>query len=193
MRAAPTPLEAKEATDAELLASVADGNLGSLGKLYDRHARDVWRVVRRVTRGADDVEDVVHATFLKLPQLAASFDGRASCRNWLCGIGVRLALRRGRTLHRFTQMLARYAAARHEPAVVDPETHASRRQEMAVFERALRALPDKKRAVFVLIELEGLGHGDVAEALEIPVATVRTRLWSAKQTLREALRKGGAA
>jgi RNA polymerase sigma-70 factor (ECF subfamily) len=176
-----------ERGDAELLAAIAEGDLGALGVIYDRYARDVWRVVHRVMQGSRDVEDVVHATFLKLPDLARSFDGRASCRNWLCGIGARVALRHGRGLRRLASMLARFGEVVERHSAVDPELIASQREEVASLESALALLSPKRRAVFVLIELEGLDHTSVAEALDIPQATVRTRLFGAREALRSAL------
>jgi len=74
----------------------------------------------------------------------------------------------------------------------DPERRASNAQELAVLERALAKLGEKKRAVFVLVELEQLSTEEAAKALEIPPATVRTRLFHARQELQEALRKGAA-
>jgi RNA polymerase sigma-70 factor (ECF subfamily) len=180
-------LDASERSDPALLAAVALGDLSALGVLYDRYARDVWRVLSRVMRDSSDVEDVVHATFLNLPEIAGSFDGRPSCRNWICGVAVRLALRRGRSVQRFARMLSRFAeTAWHQPAA-DPERQAMHRQDLAAFERALSSLSEKKRAVFVLVELQGLSQEEVARLLEIPAATVRTRLFGARQILREAI------
>jgi RNA polymerase sigma-70 factor, ECF subfamily len=184
-RSAPRP----ERSDAELLTAIADGDLGALGTLYDRYARDVWRVVYRVLGGSGDVDDVVHATFLQLPGLARTFDGRPSCRNWLCGIGARIALRHGRGVRRFAAMLTRFGevARRHVP--IDPEVAASQREEVVSLERALASLSPKRRAVFILVELEGFDHASVARALDIPLATVRTRLFGARELLRDALRQ----
>ncbi len=179
------------ATDAELLASVAAGDLAALGEIYDRHARDVWRAVRRTLGDASDVEDVVHQMFLKLPQIAPSYDGRASCRGWLCGIGVRLALRHRRGVGRFRRMLGAFGDTVHGRHEHDPERQAAGNQELAVLEGALAALSEKKRAVFVLVELEGLSTEDAARALAIPAATVRTRLFHARRELQEALDQGG--
>jgi RNA polymerase sigma-70 factor (ECF subfamily) len=176
-------------TDAELLAAVSAGDLSALGTLYHRHARDVWRVLDRVTNGSSDVEDVLQTTFLNLPRLAARFDGRASsCRNWLCGVATYLALRHGRGLRRFAIMLARLGPATQHASPVNPESQASDREEMETLERAVSALSPKKRAVFVLVECEGLSHSEVADTLQIPLTTVRTRLFAAKDELRAALR-----
>jgi RNA polymerase sigma-70 factor, ECF subfamily len=179
---------ARASTDAELLAAVSAGDLSALGALYDRYAGDVWRVLERVMYGSADVEDVVHATFLTLPRIASNFDGRTpSCRNWLYGVATRLALRHGRGLQRFTAMLSRFVAAQ-QPSRVNPESVASGREELDALERAVADLSPKKRAVFVLVECEGLSHIEVAEALRIPLPTVRTRLFGAKDKLRAALR-----
>jgi RNA polymerase sigma-70 factor (ECF subfamily) len=175
-------------SDPELLRGVAEGNLGALGELYDRYARDVWRAVRRSLSGdADDVEDVVHNLFLKLPQIAPSFDGRATCRAWLCGIGVRLAMRHRRGLGRFRRMLGAFALTQGSSTTRDAEHSASNNEELAVLEAALAALSAKKRAVFVLVELEGLSAEEASKALEVPAATVRTRLFHARQELQAAL------
>jgi len=183
------PLEAA-LTDAELLQAIAREDLGSLGILYDRHAQAVWRVVHRVTSGAGDVDDIVHATFLKIPELAASFDGRPSARSWLIGIAVRIALRHTRTLGRFTLMLRRFAHVTRAEDRLDPEVLSDGRARLVVLERAVARLSPAKRAVFVLIELEGLTHDEVARDLGVPAATVRTRLFHAKRELRKALALG---
>jgi len=179
-----------DATDAALLADIAGGNLEPLGELYDRYARDVWRAVRRALPRGDDVEDVVHATFVNLPRIAFSYDGRANCRNWLCGIAVRLAMRHRRGIGRFRRMLGVFADAPERRPERDPERHASDNQELAVLDRALSRLSEKKRAVFVLVELEGLSAEEAARALDIPAATVRTRLFHARRELQDALERG---
>jgi RNA polymerase sigma-70 factor (ECF subfamily) len=188
--ARPLRPRAVDATDAELLARVAGGHLGAL---YDRYARDVWRAVRRTLPTTADVDDVVHATFLSLPRIAASFDGRASCRNWLCGIGVRFAMRHARGAGRLRRMLGSFAetltGTGHGGR--DPEQRASHQQELAVLDRALARLSEKKRAVFVLVELEGLSAAEAALALEIPAVTARTRLFHARRELQQALQGEG--
>jgi RNA polymerase sigma-70 factor (ECF subfamily) len=189
--AQPLRPRSEKSTDAELLAAVASGHLGALGELYDRYARDVWRAVRRSLPNDADVDDVVHATFLNLPRIAGSYDGRASCRNWLCGIGVRLAMRHRRGAGRLQRMLGSFAQTFIGRKVSDPEQRASNNQELVVLNRALAQLSEKKRAVFVLVELEGLSATEAATALEIPAVTARTRLFHARRELQQALKRGG--
>jgi RNA polymerase sigma-70 factor (ECF subfamily) len=192
LRSAARPSVAFEgdAPDAILVEQVAQGDLGALGELYDRYARDVWRAARRALPDGADVEDVVHATFLNLPRIAGSYDGRDRCRNWLCGIGVRLAMRHRRGAGRFRRMLDAFAGTLGG-WTMDPERKASGHEELAALERAVAALSEKKRAVFVLVELEGLSAEEAARALDVPPATVRTRLFHARRELQEALRRQG--
>jgi RNA polymerase sigma-70 factor, ECF subfamily len=184
---------AQSTTDAQLLAAVAEGDLAALGEIYDRHAADVWRAVRRALGDACDAEDVVHAAFVALPRLAASYDGRPSCRSWLCGIGVHLALRHRRSAFRFRRMLeslAHTVVRRATTETPSPELAASHGETLVTLERALEALSHKKRAVFVLVEMEGLSAEEAARALGIPAATARTRLFHARRELQEALEEG---
>jgi RNA polymerase sigma-70 factor (ECF subfamily) len=166
---------------------VATGDVVALGELYDRYARDVWRTVRRVLLDAPDAEDVVHGIFVKLPQMARSYDGRANCRAWLSGIAVRFALRHKRGTGRFRRMLGAFSGLATRTAGADPERATGAREELAMFEAALARLGEKKRAAFVLVELEGLSSDEAAAALEIPAATVRTRLFHARNEVHAAL------
>jgi RNA polymerase sigma-70 factor (ECF subfamily) len=190
-RGAPERAALGRAGDAELLGQIAAGDLGALGELYDRYSRDVWRAVRRSLGEAADVEDVVHAMFLKLPQIAPSYDGRASCKGWLCGIAVHLAMRHRRGAGRFHRMLTSFTQTVTGRSGLDPERIAGGNEELAALERALASLSDKKRAVFVLVELEGLTAEEAGKALEIPAATVRTRLFHARRELLESLEQRG--
>jgi len=188
-RARPRPTGST--ADPDLLRDVASGDLGALGELYDRYARDVWRAVRRSLGDGTDVEDVVHATFLGLPRIAVSYDGRASCRNWLCGIAINLAMRQRRGAGRFRRMLGAFAHTVGGRSAADPERSAAGNEQLAAIDRALAAVGEKKRAVFVLVELEGLSAEEVGRALGIPPATVRTRLFHARAELKQSLEREG--
>jgi RNA polymerase sigma-70 factor (ECF subfamily) len=185
--------QAPRASDAALLADVAAGSPEALGELYSRYARDVWRVVRRSPVDGADVEDIVHATFLGLPRIAPSYDGRSSCRSWLCGIGVHLAMRHRRGVRRLRSALEAFAHTVVGRASSDPERRASGNEALAAAHRTLARLSEQKRAVFVLVEIDGLSAEQVSRALEVPVATVRTRLFHARRALRTALQEGGDA
>jgi RNA polymerase sigma-70 factor (ECF subfamily) len=179
------------ASDAELLTSVARGDLSALGSLFDRHQARVRRVLVRTGAGSD-ADDLVQATFLELTRIASRFDGRVSSAAWLCGVALRLAARRRRSLHRLLRNLAAFGRTTPRVDAVDPEREASAQQEMRLFASALEQLTPKKREAFVLVEIEGLSAEDVADALGVPAATVRTRLYYARMELRTTMEEGGA-
>ena len=85
--------------DPEIMQRLGAGELGALGELYDRYQHPVRRYLARATSGAEDVDDLVHGTFLTAAKSAVRYDGSASCRPWLIGIATRL-LRRRRSLLR---------------------------------------------------------------------------------------------
>lgn len=183
----------QERHDAVLLDAIAHGDLSALGEIYDRYHADVRRAVLRTLGAMSDVDDVVHATFLALPKIAASFvEGDGSCRAWLSGVAVNTALRHRRSASRFVRMLSSFATTQAHASSRDPEREASSRGDLRVLEGALARLAPKKRAAFVLVEMEGLSTEQTATALDIPVATVRTRLFHAKNELRAAMKRGGA-
>ena len=175
-------------TDAELMTLIASGTSSALGEIYDRYYADVHRVLARVASNAADVDDLVQTTFLELPKIAASFDGRESARAWIIGVAVRLASRRRRSLARWFRALGALVHVVPAHTDGDPETSARERQELSLFERALADLSVEKRSVFVLIEIEGVPSADVARSLEIPPTTVRTRLFKARAELRAAMK-----
>jgi RNA polymerase sigma-70 factor (ECF subfamily) len=181
-------VDASRRGDAELLAEIARGDLSALGLLFDRHHARVRRVIVR-TGARGDADDVLQATFLEVARIAATFDGRESAAAWLCGIALHLAWRRRRSLGRMLRAFASFGSSMVQVDSVDPESHAASRNELRLFASALESLAPKKREVFVLVEIEGLSTEDVAAALGIPAATVRTRLHYAKTELREAIKQ----
>jgi RNA polymerase sigma-70 factor (ECF subfamily) len=168
--------------DAELMRRLAGGDTGALGELYDLHCRSLRRFLARATADAEDVDDLVHATFLAAGQIAARYDGRLSCRPWLIGIAAQLLRRRRRTFGRLFTFLS--SAGSQQAGSVDPRPALQARTDVG---RALRALSEPKRITFLMAEGEGLTCPEIAAALGIPIGTVWTRLHAARQELRRAL------
>jgi RNA polymerase sigma-70 factor, ECF subfamily len=180
--------EREAPTDSELMRQLATGQLGALGELYDRYQAPLRGFIARATGDAHDVDDLVHATFLSAAQSAARFDGRASCRPWLIGIAAQLLRRRRRAVGRFVSVLA---ALKHTlQAASDPRQALQARTEI---ERALAQLTEPKRITLLMAEVEGLSCEEIAQALEIPIGTVWTRLHAARRELRRAMSDEGAS
>jgi RNA polymerase sigma-70 factor (ECF subfamily) len=177
-----------ERGDDVLLAAIVDGDLGALGELYDRYARTVWRAIAHAQGNAEDAEDIVHTVFMKLPEIAKSYDGRSNARPWLVGIALRIASRHRRGIGRFLRNIAAFATTSPTSRELDPEREASAKEEIKAVDRAIAKLPPHQRIVFTLIELEGLTSEEVGRSLSIPAATVRTRLHHARRDLYAAMK-----
>ncbi|MGC4093084.1 MAG: RNA polymerase sigma factor [Polyangiaceae bacterium] len=174
-------------SDESLIERVANGDLQALGALFDRHEAPVRRFLGRLGVAAHDADDLVQATFLEVVRAAPRFDVALSAKCWLFGIAVILVRRHRRSLSRAAAQLLRWARTPHEDSPITPAAQVERDQELLRFQRALDALPAKKREVFTLVTLEGLHGEEAARTLGIPVATVRTRLHHARLELRAAL------
>lgn len=173
-------------SDASLIEALSQGHISALGVLYDRYQSAVSSFVRRATNDSNDVDDLVHATFMTAARAANNFDGRQSCRPWLVGIAARLLHRRKRGLSRWTRAL-RELTVREGDRFTDPHRQLSARDEVSRLSEALERLTEPKRVVLLLAESEGLSSDEIAGVLHIPVGTVWTRLHHARRDLRRLL------
>jgi RNA polymerase sigma-70 factor (ECF subfamily) len=173
---------AAPSADPEIMRRLAAGELGALGELYDRYQHPIRRYLARATSDAEDVDDLVHATFLTAAKVAARYDGSASCRPWLIGIATRLLRRRRRAFGRFFEILSFAGATRS--ASVDPRPSFYVKSDIA---RALATISEAKRVTFLMAEVEEMSCAEIAAVLEIPIGTVWTRLHAARRELRRAL------
>ena len=175
-------------------AQVIGRSLGepeAFGLIYDRHAATVLRFLGR-RAGAEVAEGLVGELFRIAFERRKTFDtSRASALPWLYGIGGNLLLKHRRGEARRLRASARMAAD-SEPA--DRRASAAALDARLLFPRvadAIEALPDGEREALLLFAWEDLSYQSVAEALELPIGTVRSRLNRARAHLRELLEPKG--
>lgn len=173
-------------SDGELMARLAGGETGALGELYDRYHQPIRHFIARATADAEDVDDLVHATFLAAADSATRYDGRACSRPWLIGIAVQHLRRRRQARGRLFAALASLARMGRPATDVAPVLAAR-----GDVERALRLISEPKRIALLMAEVEEMTCPEIAAALHIPIGTVWTRLHAARRELRRAL-EGGA-
>jgi RNA polymerase sigma-70 factor (ECF subfamily) len=173
--------QAATVSDADLMRALAQGDMGALGQLYDRHHARVRRFVVRATADAEDVDDLVQATFLEATRSAARYDGRPTCSPWLVGIAVHLLGRRRQSFGRLLAALAMLSSRRRP---VDPRPALQARTDV---DKALARLSEAKRVTVLMAEVEGMSCAEIAAALRIPIGTVWTRLHAARRELRRSL------
>jgi RNA polymerase sigma-70 factor (ECF subfamily) len=179
------PARVAAPSDAETVARLAEGDLGALGELYDRHHEAVRAFLARATSNAADVDDLVQNTFLGAARIASRYDGRASCRPWLIGIAANLVQRRGRTLGQMMRLLTRFAAER--ATTHDPSARIEARDSLHRMAEAVERMRPTKRVVVLLAEVEGLSCQEIANALGVAIGTVWGRLHEARRELQATL------
>jgi RNA polymerase sigma-70 factor (ECF subfamily) len=181
------PARARRAGDVDLMAALAAGDLTALGELYDRHAEHVRRFVFRATGEAAAADDVTQDAFLTLTRAAARYDGSHPARSFVLGIAAKLVLRRRRSLAQRLRNLSLFGVGSDRAFERTPEDDVGSQEQLVRFRRALERLPEPKRLVVLLADVEGLTGEQIASALEIPIGTVWTRLHYGRRQLRQVL------
>ncbi len=173
----------------ELVGRAQRGDRLAFADLFRRHRSDVARLVFRMLGPTADSEDVVQEVFLQVHRSLGEFRGQAKFSTWLHRVTVNVVLMVRRAA-RSRPVFAGDAVADQEPdRGLLPDEDAARRVRIDAFRRLLDRLPEKKRTVFVLHEIEGLAPAEIAQIVDAPVLTVRTRLFYARRELAEMMRE----
>ena len=152
-----------------------------------RYERMVFGLLSRMLGHGPEVEDLAQETFVRAYRAFPQFDvkGAAKPSTWLLTIATRLALdaRKKKKLDQTPLDEDTYATTGSTPEIA-----LERRELGDAIAEAARALPDDQRAALVLAELHGLSIAEIAEALAVPENTAKTRLFRAREKMREALK-----
>jgi RNA polymerase sigma-70 factor, ECF subfamily len=175
--------------DRAAIERMARGEHDALAELYDRHARPVYSLALRILQNQSDAEDIVQEVFSQAWRQAARYDAtRGVVAAWL------LTLSRSRAIDRLRARRARPehpADDRQMSNVVDPGFSADLQilsaEQVARVRAALDALPVLQRVAIELAYYEGLTHVEIAEQLDQPLGTVKTRIRLALGKLRDTL------
>lgn len=163
------------------------GDPTAFGRLYDEYARSVHNHALRLTGNWATAEDVTAATFLEAWRLRARIDAAGgSLRPWLLGIATNAARNSSRTARRFAAAVARLPRDDVMPDFADELVgQIDDVEKLAAVRAALATLRRGEREVFALCVWSGLDYREAAQALGVPVGTVRSRLSRARRKLRE--------
>ncbi len=147
-----------------------------------------YRVARGVLRNTADAEDVAQEALLRAYRRFDRLRDRARFRGWLVRIAFRIALDRLRSSKRREQRDTLWSQPAHQPPATSAEDLAASSEFQEHLDRALAELPEKFRIVLLLGAMEGHTIEEVAALLDIPVGTVKSRLFFGKKQLAEKLR-----
>ena len=180
--------------DLGLVGHVQRGNSAAFGVLMRRYNRRLYRTARAILKDDGAAEDALQEAYVAAYRHIGDFRGDAALGTWLTRIVVNQALQALRRTRREQVVVPFEDTPDGEPAhdIPDapggtPENLMLRAEMRRLIERKIDQLPDGYRTVFMLREVEDMTVEETAAALDIPPATVRTRLFRAKVRLREAL------
>jgi len=172
--------------DGRLIIQLRKGDLDALGSLYDKYKQVVYRTALAITHDLDGAQDILQDTFLRLYKSASRVDPERPIIPWLYRVTVNTSytyLRRRRWLLAPIDDLLQHTGT----SKVSPERQTVRREAREAVFSALTRLPPSQRVVVVLYYINDLSLRDIADLLECPVGTVKSRLFYSRANLRKTL------
>ena len=174
--------------DRQSLGRLAAGEAAALAELYDRHSGPVYSLAFRIVQQEQDAEDIVQEVFAQAWRQASRYDmTRGPVAAWL------LMMARTRAIDRLRSRQARGDATSTDLDALpvdaaSPPDQLIASQEAARVREALLSLPPEQKAALELAYFEGLTQSEIAQRLDTPLGTVKTRIRSALASLRRSIR-----
>jgi RNA polymerase sigma-70 factor (ECF subfamily) len=166
--------------EADLLGRIADGDRHAFEVLYRVYFPRLTRFLHRMTRSAPLIEELVNDTMLVVWQKAASFDGSCKVSTWVFAIAYRKACK---GLHGLDEPLESFADAGECEPSCQPEWQFEQASLSHAVDAALATLPLEQRVAFQLTFYHDMAYAEIAEIMECPVNTIKTRLFHARRRL----------
>ncbi len=182
--------------DHELVLRAQNGDQRAFELLVVKYQRRVVRLLSRMIRDQNEIEDVTQEAFIKAYRALPSFRGESAFYTWLYRIAINTAKNYLSTLGRRPILSAEYEdedgdtvdAAALVPDFHTPETELSNKQIVSTVNEAVDALPDELREAITLREMDGMSYDEIALAMDCPIGTVRSRIFRAREAIANRLR-----
>jgi RNA polymerase sigma-70 factor (ECF subfamily) len=174
--------------EALLLCQVAQGQLAALEQLFARYQRQVYQLALGITRDAETAEEVLQDTFYRLYSHAAELDAALPLLPWLYRVAANLSYNQARRSF-WSEPFHALAERLRVPALRLPEQIAEQHELQETVRALLGELPPNHRAVLVLHYLQDYSIPEIAEILDCPEGTVKSRLHHARKLLRGYLQR----
>lgn len=177
--------------EAEVLRGCLAGDERAYRRLLERYQRPVYSLALRMLRQAEDAEDVTQETFVRVFRALDRYDPNRPFSTWLFTIAARLCVDTIRRRRMKMMSLVRTEAGSDEERTIDledpgprPEDEAERREGEARVQSLIDELPPHYRIVVVLRHQQDLSYEEIAEALGLPLGTVKARIHRARALLK---------
>jgi RNA polymerase sigma-70 factor (ECF subfamily) len=176
-------LETKSLTENDLIKRVLVGDADAERQLYEAHVDRVFRLAYRMTGNATQAEDLTQDTFIRAFDRLDSYRGESAFGGWLHRVATSViltALQKRKRLQSVESLRDDMSDLPRAGIAEDPDLRRT-------LDRAVSGLDDDQRLVFVMHEMEGYSHQEIAAAMGTPVGTAKARLSRARQKLRDIL------
>jgi len=176
-------------TDEDLVERARSGDRTAFRALFLAHRTQTSRLLSRLVPHAD-VEDVTQEVFLQVHRSLSAFRGESRFSTWLYRLTfnvARMHLRRQRSRPKLNLAGQDEAGQLEQPTPETPQHTAECRERLRALDRLLARLSDKKREALILHDFQGVSAEEIAQSFEVPVMTVRTRVFYARRELYAAL------
>ncbi len=184
----PMPSSTRARELIELMRQVAAGDQAAFAAVYDATSRSVFGVALRVLTDHAQAEEVTQEVYIEAWRSAARYDpDQGSVSAWLTTFAHRKAVDRVRSVERSRQRERRHAEASAEPHAADTAETVVAHDDADRVRRAVRDLPEAQRTAIELAYYQGRTQREIAEFLEIPLGTAKTRIRDALKRLRRAM------
>lgn len=178
---------AADTSDALLLARIAASDLDALEMLFARYRRQIACLAQSITHNEETTEEVLQDTFYRLYTNAAHLDAAQSILPWLYRVAANLSYNYTRRRWNFMEPLTLLTERLFAPQRRSPEYVAEQRELQSIVHATLEELPLHHRAVLTLHYLHDYSITEIAEILELPEGTVKSRLHHARKLLKARL------
>ncbi len=182
--------------DRQLVEKARQGDKRAFELLVEKYRRRLLRLLSRMVRNQEEVEDIAQETFIKAYRALPNFRGDAAFYTWLYRIGVNTAKNHLAARNKAMPTISDQAMNdEDEPderlvaqEISTPESILHSKQMVMVVNEAIEALPEELRTAITLREMEGLSYEEIAEMMACPIGTVRSRIFRAREAIATKLR-----
>ena len=181
--------DASQADDNELVKRVCMGETQLFRLLVERHQQHIFNLCYRMLRQFEEADDATQDTFLKAYRSLKQFRGDARLKTWLCKIARNECLNRLRheNMVSLDQQLTTDYSFQIADSTPSPLELIEQQETQSIVHAAINELPHQYRLVITLFHLNGLSYEEISQVMEIPMGTVKTHIFRARELLKSKL------
>ncbi|MGA2217022.1 MAG: RNA polymerase sigma factor [Terracidiphilus sp.] len=191
---APTPATGYNSPEAETLARAQSGDHQAFAQLYSLHKRRIYSLCLRMVGNTAEAEDLTQEAFLQLHRKIATFRGDSAFSTWMHRLAINVVLmhlrRKGLSVISLDEAMEPAPEEGPGRSFGGPDLNLTGAIDRLALERAVNDLPAGYRLIFVLHDIEGYEHNEIASMLDCSIGNSKSQLHKARLKLRDALRAG---